>query len=309
MVIVTLLSLSLSLQQDVAVLSIVGTLGALGTPFMLYGGEGGVVLLICYTALVLAGSTVVYMKKGWKTLLWSIGLGGALVMFVGIATTTYDSEPASLFEHWVLQAGVFLWMGCAWLLPVYREVLTKKDPSRWPSPGMLTDDGTLDEYLQYRTSTNIHLMLFVVPLFMLVMTVALWELSMDEAGYVGMSLAALSSLLPAVKKKRSGYAGFDKWFSWTKPVDYWICSYPGRKLSFYCLDYRGRGIAVYIIQNRGCQDWRKCAPSFWDCLLLGRKYTLLQPGDYHRVVGYRVDHAVERYCGRWSADTPLVFKK
>ena len=198
MVTVTLLALSLSLEQDEAVLSVVGTLGALGTPFMLYGGGGNVVLLVAYIALVLAGTVTVYMKKGWKTLLWSITSGGALVLFVGIFTTTYDNEPATSFEHWALQFGVLLWMTGTWLLPVYREVLAKQEPSLWPIPSLKSMDG----HSGYRTSTSIHLMIFIVPLLLLVMTIALWDLSMGRAGIAAMVLAALGSVLYLPLKDR-----------------------------------------------------------------------------------------------------------
>jgi len=203
MVVVTLLSLSLSLQQDEAILSVVGTLGAFGTPFMLYSGGGSVVLLMCYTALVMAGTIAVYMNKGWKSLLWSISLGGALVIFVGIVNTTYDSEPASHFEHWSLQMGALFWLTCAWLLPVYREILSSNNLARWPNPDMLLEDGTIDKNMPYHTSSTAHLMVFIVPLLMLVMTIGLWDLSMNHAGLVSMGLAVVGAGFYLLLKDRS----------------------------------------------------------------------------------------------------------
>lgn len=203
MVVVTLLSLLLSLQQDEAILSVVGTLGALGTPFMLYTGGGSVVLLMCYTVLVLAGTLAVYMKKGWRSLLWSISLGGALVLFVGIVNTTYDNEPASRFEHWSLQIGALFWLACAWLLPMLREVLSGNDLHRWPNPEMMLDDGTIDENMTYHPSSTVHVVVFIVPLLMLVMIIGLWDLSMDWAGLVSVGLAVIGSALYWPLKKQS----------------------------------------------------------------------------------------------------------
>jgi uncharacterized membrane protein len=194
MVVVTLLSLSLSLQEDEAVLSVVGTLGALGTPFMLYTGEGSIVLLMVYTMLVLAAAIVIYMQKGWKSLLWSIWGGGALVIFVGLINTTYYEESATFREHWALQTGALVWTLGAWVLPVVRDQLTKHNLALWPDPKMKLEDGSIDRYLNFSPSSSVHLMAFLVPLLMLVMTVSLWELSMDQAGMVSITLGIAGSL-------------------------------------------------------------------------------------------------------------------
>lgn len=194
MVVVTLLSLSLCLQADEPVLSVVGTLGALGTPFMLYTGEGDVVLLMIYTMLVLAAAIVIYMQKGWKSLLWSIGFGGMLVIFVGIINLVYYQESAADHEYWVLQAGAFFWMLGSWIVPVMRNQLSKHNLKRWPDPEMKLEDGRIDKHLSFSPGSSVHLMTFLVPLLMLVMTVSLWDLSMDEAGMVSIALAVAGSL-------------------------------------------------------------------------------------------------------------------
>lgn len=194
MVVVTLLALSLSLQQDEPVLSVVGTLGALGTPFMLYTGSGSVVMLMVYTVLVLAGAMIVYLQKGWRSLLWSMSLGGALVIFVGIVNTTYDNEPAVSAEYWALQIGAIIWMLGAWVLPVAREVLSQKDLSRWPEPDALPPEGKIPERVKNIVGSTVHLMVFLVPLLMLVMTIANWELSLNRASIVSFALAAAGGL-------------------------------------------------------------------------------------------------------------------
>ncbi len=194
MVVVTLLSLSLSLQEDEAVLSVVGTIGALGTPFMLYTGEGSIIALMIYTVLVLGAAIIIYMQEGWKSLLWSIGIGGALVIFVGLINTTYYEESATLQEHWALQLGALVWMLGSWVLPVVRDLLSKNNLKRWPDPKMKLEDGSIDQHLSFSPSSSVHLMTFLVPLLMLVMTVGLWELSMDEAGMASISLAIAGSM-------------------------------------------------------------------------------------------------------------------
>lgn len=194
MVVVTLLSLSFSLQQNEAILSVVGTLGALGTPFMLYTGEGSIVLLMSYTVLVLAAAIIIYMQKGWKSLLWSLWLGGAMVIFVGLINLTGYEESALVWDRWALQAGAVVWMLGSWILPVIRDQLSKHNLTRWPVPAMVREDGGMDRSIPFSSSTGIHLLSFFVPLLMLVMMAALWELSMNEAGLVSILLAVGGSL-------------------------------------------------------------------------------------------------------------------
>jgi uncharacterized membrane protein len=195
MLVVTLLALSLSLQQDEAVLSVVGTLGALGTPFMLYTGDGSVISLMLYTALILVTAAGIYLQKGWKTLLWGYVIGGITVMGVAIVNTVYISEDDAMAKLWVMQGGLLLWMGASWLLPVVRTVLSKRNPHRWTVPSMLLADGTIDENINYKPGTDLHLMVFLVPLIGLIFTIGLWEFSMTEAGLSAMVLAVVGGFL------------------------------------------------------------------------------------------------------------------
>lgn len=194
MVVVTLLALSLSLQQDEAVLSIIGTLGALGTPFMLYSGAGNVAMLMLYTSLVLAAAAIIYVQKGWKTLLWCITIGGFVVMVVGIVNTSFGAEETVRSDLWVLQAGIAFWIFVSWFLTVGREMLTSQNPSRWPDPKMVLDEGSIDGNWSYQTSSNVHLVVFFVPLLFLGLIVSLWELSMDGAGIASLGIAGVGTL-------------------------------------------------------------------------------------------------------------------
>lgn len=184
MIVVTLLALSLSLQQDEAVLSVVGTLGALGTPFMLHTGGGSVTLLMIYTMLVLAGAIAIYMQKGWTSLLWTYSLGSAAVVVVGI--TTADTS----LESWMLQAGAVVWLFGSWLLPVLRDGLSASGSKGWTDPGKEQKHNQNGAY----PSPSVQFMVIFVPLLMLAMTMGIWELSMDQSGFVAMGLAALAAL-------------------------------------------------------------------------------------------------------------------
>ena len=190
MVVVTLLSLSLSLQQDEAVLSVVGTLGAFGTPFMLYTGSGSVIMLMIYTLLILFATAIMYMKKGWKSLLWSITIGGALVLFVALINTTFYEQTVTLHEHWVMQIGAFGWMLATWILPVYRDILSANNPDYWIG----SIEGNHSKSTNFLVSSSVHLMTFVTPLFILGFVMSHWELSMNNAGLASFGLAGVGAI-------------------------------------------------------------------------------------------------------------------
>ena len=123
MVAVTLLACSLSLRQDAASLTIIGTLGGLGTPFLLYDGSGSLGGLVLYTCLILAGMAAVHLYKGWVSLLIVSSAGGWLVFLVGYLDRLLLTTALSPDERAALQLGVtFAWL-LFWIAPVAREVL------------------------------------------------------------------------------------------------------------------------------------------------------------------------------------------
>jgi uncharacterized membrane protein len=172
MVTVTLLALSLSLQQDEAVLSVTGTLGALGTPFMLYSGSGSTGMLVMYTTLVLAAAAVIYYRKGWTSLLWSMLVGGFGVMGVGVLSSEFDSQSLSLLDHWWLQAGMTFWALSTWGVAVLRVLITKP-------PEM---------------SSSTPIAVFWVPFWLLPLTAMHWDLSTEAGAMVAFGLAVIGGL-------------------------------------------------------------------------------------------------------------------
>jgi uncharacterized membrane protein len=111
MVAVTLLALLLSLRQEGVPLSLIGALGGLGTPFLLYTDTGSLGGLLLYTCLILAGMGAVYFRKGWVSLLAVPFVGGWMVLLVGYADTFFSLTGASPADRRVLQAGVaFAWL-------------------------------------------------------------------------------------------------------------------------------------------------------------------------------------------------------
>ncbi len=130
MVAVTVVSIALALQQDHASMAVIGTIGGLGTPFLLYGDVGAVGGLSVYTSLVLVGACSVYLYRGWPSLLYSTVVGGWAVLLVPCADAALSGTRPD--GAGVLQGGLIL----TWLLlggtPVLRAVLRLQQPDRWP---------------------------------------------------------------------------------------------------------------------------------------------------------------------------------
>lgn len=197
MIVVTLLALSLSLQQDEPVLSILGTIGGLGTPFMLYRGEGSLTMLILYTCLILSGSGAVYFFKGWKSLLWSIVSGGWLVLLVGLYNNIYNVIEPPLSDQWALQAGVLFSACIFWLVPVVREIFRSRDRSKWPDPDPVMnrerkdDKPAVDKYSTFTADSNVQILAVITPIATLFYSIGIWSISTELWG----AIALVGSLL------------------------------------------------------------------------------------------------------------------
>ena len=129
---VTVVSIALALQQDHASMAVIGTVGGLGTPFLLYGDVGAVGGFTVYTCLVLVGASAVYLVRGWQSVLYTAVVGGWGVLLVPCADAALSSSRPD--GAGVLQGGLV----AAWLLlggtPVLRAILRLRRPGRWPQP-------------------------------------------------------------------------------------------------------------------------------------------------------------------------------
>jgi uncharacterized membrane protein len=171
---VTLLAYLLSLRQDQAPLSIIGALGGLGTPFLLYTDAGSLVGLVLYTCLILAGMAAVYFYKGWVSLLAVSSTGGWLVFFIGYVSSFSFWATPSLGNRWTLQLGVAFAWSLFWLVPVAREVLCGSGRGQ------------------------AHLYIVSTPIVALGFTAAIWTLTSSDFGWITLSGAALYALAALV---------------------------------------------------------------------------------------------------------------
>lgn len=186
MIIITVVALFISLQQNEPVLSVTGIIGALGTPFMLYTGSGSLSELIIYTALVLGAAGWIYLVKGWRSLLWSMTVGGWVVVMVGIfSILTVEPDPQRS-EQWSLQAGVFICMIVFWGIPVLREIFLFDDPEKWGYP-FIVENKTQDNNVRYRENAGVHVLTIIVPVISLFLSMIIWEFSWEIWGAIAMA--------------------------------------------------------------------------------------------------------------------------
>ena len=115
---VAALSLALAVREEDAALSVVGTLGALMTPLLLYRDPGQMALLTAYTALVVGGAAWVYARQGWPALAGAGAAGGWAVLLVaslvGVHTAAATGADRVLFT-----IGVLVVWAATGLLPVW----------------------------------------------------------------------------------------------------------------------------------------------------------------------------------------------
>jgi uncharacterized membrane protein len=128
--IVTVALVGLAVRQAEPTLALVGVLGGLGTPFLLYNEAGGLAGLSLYLCAVVGGACAVFWRRGWQSLLYVTVAGGWTAFFVTVVRATAAASPPP--GRWALQGGI----GVAWLLlagtPVLRALRRRRAPAQWP---------------------------------------------------------------------------------------------------------------------------------------------------------------------------------
>ena len=184
MMVVTLLAFGLALWQDATELSVIGTVGALATPFLLYTGESHVARLAAYTALVLVGTGMVYVDRGWRTLLWTSVVGGWAVL--ALAAIDASSRGGAAVA---VQVAVIVALLVSWPLPVVRALLRMRAPDRWraaPSRHPL-----VERVAAVVPARDAHALAVAIPLLALGLSTGLWRLSATTWGWIAIVAAAV----------------------------------------------------------------------------------------------------------------------
>lgn len=183
---VTLLAFSLSVRQNQAVLSVIGTAGGLGTPFLLHTDAGSLVGLVGYTCLILAGTSAIYLAKGWRSLLWTSFVGGWAVFWIGTDQFSAGDSP------WVLQFGILFGWLAFWAVPVVRHALDLRRHGNLPGSGSPRD-----------LEPHIHLLLVLTPLVTLGLSTQIWSLSEHTWGWMIIGSATFYGLVAGYLRRWS----------------------------------------------------------------------------------------------------------
>ena len=182
MIAVTLAAFFMSVRQNEAVLSLIGAIGGLGTPFLLYTGVGNLPGLVGYTCLILAGTSVIYFYRGWCSLLWVSVIGGWLVLLISSDQARGDSTPV---DRCAVQAGVVFGWLVFWMIPVIREALQVKNPDRWAPLSRVFShrpvSNILDEFAGYSTT---HLLIVTLPFVTWGLSSVIWQLPGFNWGWI-----------------------------------------------------------------------------------------------------------------------------
>jgi uncharacterized membrane protein len=194
MILVTLLAFFLAVREDEVALSLVGAIGGLGTPFLLYSAVASPTGVIAYTCSILAGTTALFLYRGWWSVLWVSILGGWATLWVSTAGDLWSSAAMTAQDRNTLQAAVaFCWL-LFWALPVAREVYRARRAS--------TVSALADAELHARggrstVALHIHLLSASTPTIALVLSKLIWAVPSVAWGWITLGFAAGYALIGA----------------------------------------------------------------------------------------------------------------
>lgn len=184
MVAVSVLAFVTALKEDEAALSVIGVIGALATPFLLYTAAGSITALMSYTAIVLAATGMVYLSKGWRSLLWIAVAGAWIVLMIPVADAILRD-----LDRWALTGGALVAWIVFWAVPVVREGLVTVQPDRWTRPGWGPVQRS-EETVQL-LEWHVEVLTVVVPLFVLYYIGIVLELNSAALGWIATLGAAI----------------------------------------------------------------------------------------------------------------------
>jgi len=195
MVAISVGSFVIALRQDRAFFSVIGTAGALGTPFLLYTGSGNLPGLVLYTCLVFVSAAAVYFYKGWRLLLWLSAIGGWIVLAIGVIDLEMDSWTVVDGDRWAMQAGLVTAWLTFWITPVARRVAAVKAPTRWRIERLGIGDSGIGSMAQTVLDRHVHLLSVGPVLLALMLSYATWSnIDPHVIGWVNMAVVPIYAL-------------------------------------------------------------------------------------------------------------------
>ncbi|MGF1604136.1 MAG: DUF2339 domain-containing protein [Thermosynechococcaceae cyanobacterium] len=203
MVGVTLLAFLMSLRSQQPVLSVVGTLGGLGTPFLLYSGQGSPVGLVAYTCVILIGTSAIYLRQGWQSLLWTAYIGAVFIFGWSIFGTaslqlirTYGaaaSRSITYLDLTVMQIGFLIGWVAFSIVPIVEvlQQLRRSHQDRQSIP------------LTVLKTPTLYVLSFLTPICLLFATGLIWRLDSKPLGWITIAVAILYGLWGYALRQRN----------------------------------------------------------------------------------------------------------
>ena len=203
MIVISVASFWIAIRQNEVIFSLIGTAGALGTPFLLYTGAGNLPGLVLYTCLVLVSTTAVYFFKGWRLLLWLSVIGGWIVLGVGINGGRLNVSGGADSDRWAMQAGLIVTWLIFWLAPVGRRIARVKASARWKTGLLGIGDDSLADTTKKFLDRHVHLMAIGPVLIALMLSIETWPDVQQEIFGWGAMGATLLYAMAAFYLKRT----------------------------------------------------------------------------------------------------------
>lgn len=199
MIAVTVLSFGTSIRQNSSTLALIGTLGGLATPFMLYENDGSLLMLMIYSCIIMTGAAAIYQFKEWGALLWSKFIGGSLVLLVALVTSVLDVTDPLFADRWILQSSLIYMLGLVWLLPVVKEL--KNGPV---DDHVDNEKSPVPDKSRVKENPHIQALALLIPVLAVQFTHGVWSLSEVNLGFLAIVGSAITASF-CFPLKRAGF--------------------------------------------------------------------------------------------------------
>ncbi|KAA3637412.1 MAG: DUF2339 domain-containing protein [Calditrichaeota bacterium] len=192
MLAVTLYAISLSIKQNEQILSLIGVLGAMATPFLLYTGEGDIPGLMMYMSVVIAGTSVIYFFKSWRGLLWTTYIIGVFIVLLGGLDIVENQNAHTDSERWSVQLALVLcWLAFA-IIPLLREVFAQINPQKYKYIQFTYLKKLVSEQFEQSAAKHAYILFVTTPVIVYTASTLLWTenyMPQKTWGWIAMATA------------------------------------------------------------------------------------------------------------------------
>jgi uncharacterized membrane protein len=204
---VTAATFFLAMWKDEQTLALLAALGGLGIPLILGIDHGKPLTFAIYVSFLLAWTTALNMRRGWRRLHWFALLGGWALL--SAYAVFFHNGSASLLDRGALQgAAIFAWLATA-ALPIAQELIRGpriSDPDAQPvaRPVELGDDEDDDEEFGQDSLDALHWhgVALLPALLALAVTSLVWSPTVHQWGAVALVAAGVYGLAGLLARDR-----------------------------------------------------------------------------------------------------------